>query len=236
MGGTIFNRPILSKLQFTSRNQNPCHFDHELLSEIPPVDTLTATPTLLIFHIYGQHIGYEERYPSNFSRFSSKDEITPFGGEVSKEITAHYDNATYYNDYVVDSLFNMIRDTEAVAIYLSDHGEEVYDWRDQYQRTSETDMPAEVARYQYEIPFMVYMSDSYISKHSDIVQAVHNYSNRPFISTDLCHMLFHLAGIKFNGYQERKDVLSPNYDVKRRRMIRNDVDDDQLISTLKNHH
>lgn len=234
VGGTIINRPMLSKMQFTSKNQNSYYYDHELLSEIPPVDTLTSTPTLLIFHVNGQHHDYAERYPFNFTHFSPKDEITPFGGKVGKESSAHYDNATRYNDFVIDSLFSMIKDTEAIAIYLSDHGEEVYDWRAQFLRTSEPDMPAEVARYQYEIPLMFYMTDSYINKHGEIAQAVHKYSNRPYISTDLCHMLFHLAGISFHDYQERKDFLSPNYDVNRRRIIRNDVDYDDLISALNN--
>ena len=233
VGGTILNRPRLSNLQFSHRNNRSYYFDHELLSEIPSIDTLTATPTLLIFHVNGQHQDYAEKYPNDFSRFTIEDERTPFGGDKGKQIAAHYDNATYYNDYVVDSLLNIIKDTEAIAIYLSDHGEEVYDWRDQFQRSSEANMPAEVARYQYEIPFMIYMTDLYISRHSDIVKSVQESTNRPFISTDLCHMLFHLAGIRHSDYQERKDLLSPNYDVNRKRIIRYDVDYDSLISTLK---
>ncbi len=233
VGGTILNRPILSDLQFTGRNNRSYYYDDELLSEIPPIDSLAATPTLLIFHVNGQHQDYAEKYPNDFSRFTIEDERTPFGGDKGKQIAAHYDNATYYNDYVVDSLLNIIKDTEAIAIYLSDHGEEVYDWRDQFQRSSEANMPAEVARYQYEIPFMIYMTDLYISRHSDIVKSVQESTNRPFISTDLCHMLFHLAGIRHSDYQERKDLLSPNYDVNRKRIIRYDVDYDSLISTLK---
>ena len=232
-GGTIFNRPKLSKLQFTDRNLYAYAFDDQLLDEIPPLDTLTAAPTLLIFHMLGQHVQYEEKYPSDFARFSAKDEKTPFGGEEGKQMSAHYDNATYYNDFVVDSIFRMIKDTEAIAIYLSDHGEEIYDWRDHYERTGEETMPPEVAHYQYEIPMMFFMTDSFMSRHEDISAMVKAATDRPFFSTDLRHTLLFLAGIGHADYKEKFNLLSPNYDMHRRRIIRHEIDYDELIKNLK---
>lgn len=232
VGGTILNHPTLSKLQFDYRNSQSYKYDHELISEIPSIDTLTSSPSLLIFHIKGQHQDYSEKYPKEYSRFSADDEQTPFGGDVGKEIAAHYDNATLYNDHVIDSIFSIIENTEAVAIYLSDHGEEIYDWRAKFHRTNEENMPPEVAKYQYEIPFMIYMTNSYIDKHRDILQSVSSSAHRPFISSDICHLLFHLAGIRCADYQESKDIISVNYNTNRKRIINNHVDYDKLISTI----
>lgn len=232
-GSTIFNQPQLSDLQFTSRNKTSYQYDGELLQELPPIDSLTATPTLLIFHLIGQHVQYRDKFPPSFAHFKPSDEQTPYGGQQGKQIAADYDNATRYNDMVVDSLFRMLAHTDAVAIYLSDHGEEVYDWRDKYERTSEQELRPEIAHYQYEIPLMFYMTDTFQQEHQDLAQRIWASKDRPFISTDLCHTLFYLAGIGTPEYNERHCILSPQYNTHRKRIIRGDVDYDALMKGFK---
>lgn len=228
-GATIFNRHELSDLQFTHRNTDIYELDGELLGELPSVDSLTARPTLLIVHLRGQHVSYENRYPKEFSRFTSDDEKTPFGGKAGRQMAAHYDNATLYDDYVVNTVFDRLKATDAIGIFLSDHGEEVYDWRDQYERTNERTMTPEVARYQYEIPLMFYMTDTFRLRHPDVAEAVAAAADRPFISSDLCHLLFYLGGIGFADYQEKRNILSPRYDCSRKRIIDFEVDYDALM-------
>lgn len=229
LGGTIFNRPRLSELQFTYRNQTTYRYDHELLEKLPALDSLTATPTLLIVHLIGQHVRYADRCPSDYKVFSPDDELTPFGGEQGKVIAADYDNATCYNDAVVCELLQRFQDYDAIGIYLSDHGEEVYDWRAQYERTDEAELKPEMAHYQYEIPLLFYLSPRFQLLHDDIVQEVQAALEKPFISTDISHLLFYLGGIQCKDYEERKNLLSPHYDVHRKRILRNQVDYDELM-------
>ncbi len=232
-GGTIFNQHGLSDLQFSHRNDVVYPYDGELIAQIPPVDSLIARPTLLIVHLEGQHVAYEKKYPSAFARFKAADEKTPFGGEHGRQTAAHYDNATYYNDFIVDSVFNMVRHTDAIALYLSDHGEEAYDWRDKYERTNENTLYPEVAHYQYEIPLMFFMTDSFQVRHPEIVDAVKRAADLRFLSSDLPHVLLGLAGIRCREYLDHRNILSPNYDKNRKRIIRNDVDYDEVIRQLK---
>ncbi len=227
-GGTIFNHHGLSELQFSERNEHTYTYDGELVSRLPPIDSIAKRPTLLIIHFIGQHVSYDTRYPSNFTRFNVNDEKTTFGDLQGKEMSAHYDNATYYNDSVVASVFEKIRHQDAIAIYLSDHGEEVYDWRDQYERTNEGTLVPEVARYQYEIPLMFFLTDSFQIRHADITSAIKASQNRRFYSSDLPHLLLDLGGIATPEYKEKRNILSPKYDLNRKRMIRNDVDYDLL--------
>lgn len=231
LGGTIFNHAALSKLQFTSRNQKEYPFDKELLNDIPSVQTLTSQPTLLIIHLLGQHVPYEERYPAAFKRFTEKDISTPYGGVEGKKITADYENAVYYNDNVIGSLLQKLAGTDMIAIYLSDHGEEVFDWRDKFMRTDEPELTPEIARYQYEIPFMCIMTDRYQKRHQEIAREVWESTEKPFILTDLPNMLFHLGGIGIKDYHEERDLLSPRYDTNRKRLIRHQVDYDRLMNT-----
>ena len=201
----------------------------DLLQEIPPVDSLTSHPSLVIVHLIGQHMDYREKYPAGFDKFKPEEEKTSFGGETGKVVSSQYDNATYYNDYVVDSLLKKFKDTECISIYLSDHGEEVYDWRAVYGRTSEPEITIEIARNQYEIPFFFYTSDSYSLKHPDIIKEIKDSYNKPLISTDLCHILLYLGGIQTPYYKETLNILSPQYNIERKRIIRGDVNYDELI-------
>ena len=232
-GGTIFNHHGLSELQFTHRNPDIFDYDGELLHELPPTDSLTAHPTLLIVHLRGQHVKYDNRYPQAYAKFTPNDEKTPFGGQTGREIAAHYDNATLYNDAVVTTVFEMLKNTDGIGIYLSDHGEEVYDWRDKYERTNERTITPEIARYQYEIPLMFYMSDSFKEHHPDVAEAVKTSADRPFISSDLCHLLFYLGGISIPDYQEKRNILSPQYDKTRKRIIGSSTDYDKLMRNFR---
>ena len=53
--------------------------------------------------------------------------------------------------------------------------------------------------------------------------------HKPFIATMLPFALFHLAGISHADYKPSLDILSPDYDERRPRMIRDDVDYDELM-------
>ena len=70
-GGTIFNQKRLRQLQFTYVNPEATQYDMELLSELPPADTLAARPSMVIFHMMGQHEDYRERYPEAFNHFTA---------------------------------------------------------------------------------------------------------------------------------------------------------------------
>lgn len=46
-----------------------------------------------------------------------------------RQAIAEYDNATCYNDALIGEVISHYRHANAVIVYLSDHGEETYDWR-----------------------------------------------------------------------------------------------------------
>jgi heptose-I-phosphate ethanolaminephosphotransferase len=218
----------LAEAQLDSRNEERRDFDLEIMEEFPPMDSLTGSPTLLIVHLKGQHMEYKERYPKEFDLFKAEQFQVRYGGEQGRQMVAEYANATLYNDYVVDSICSLFKQQNAIAIYLADHGEEIYDWRDMFIRSNETDVP-EVAHYQYEIPFIIYMSDVYKAQHETIVKEVEDAVDRPLISSDICHILFHLAGISCKEYRDSLNVLSPDYNMHTKRILRNTTDYDELM-------
>lgn len=228
-GGTIFNHRALRQLQFTHMNTESERYDMELLSQLPPADTLKAQPSLLIFHMIGQHEDYCERYPSQWNHFTADSIQNDFTDKKGRQIVAEYDNATLYNDAVVCRLIEKYAALDLVALYLSDHGEEIYDWRNSCYRTNSDQMTPQIARYQYEIPLLFYVSDHYRKLHPELCSDIQAAQHKPFIATLLPFALFHLAGISHEDYQPQLDILSPEYDEKRPRIIRENVDYDKLM-------
>lgn len=228
LGGSFFNDSSLSDMLYTWRNDSLVRYDHQLLRLLPEAIVNSPNPRLVIAHVMGQHVGYEYRYPTEFSHFTIEDIPTSLGGDTGREIEAHYANATLYNDFVVNEIWKRFKDQDAVGLYLSDHGEEVYDWRDFHERSNGSNINAEIARYQFEIPMMFLMSDIYRQQHPELVEKIRKSANRPFISSDIPHLLFHLAGIKTPDYVEEHDILSAKYDTTRHRLIGEGIDYDAI--------
>ena len=228
-GGTIFNQKELRQQQFTYMNPEATKYDMDLLADLPLADELAAKPSLLIFHMMGQHEDYRERYPEAFNHFTADSVQNDFTDDNGRQIVAEYDNATLYNDAVVAKLLEKYAEKDVVAIYMPDHGEEVYDWRNSCYRTNSDQMTPEIARYQYEIPMLFYVSDSFKTNHPDLLADIVAAQHKSFISTMLPFALCHLAGITHADYKPELDILSPLYDEECPRIIREDVDYDELM-------
>lgn len=227
-GGAIFNRPKLAEAQLTSRNTRKQDYDIDIIQEFPPLDTLFQHPSLLIVHLKGNHVEYKERYTEEFDVFKAEDARTTFGGKDGKQMEAEYANSILYNDFVVDSIFSVFKDQDAVAIYLADHGKEIYDWREMFIRSNETNIP-EVAHFQYEIPLMFYMTDRFMELHPNLAENIRSGVDRPFISSNLCQTMLYLAGISSPDYRDSLNVISPRYSSNVKRILRNTTDYDELM-------
>ncbi len=80
-----------------------------------------------IIHIYGQHLDPRFRFPESFALFSAKDIRRKELNEVQRQKVADYDNAVLYNDKVMNDIIKCFEQQDAVLIYFSDHGEQIYD-------------------------------------------------------------------------------------------------------------
>lgn len=160
----------------------------------------------------------------------TKDSITvnhPWLTPAMRQVIAEYDNATRYNDWVVSRIIEHYRNTNAVIVYLSDHGEEAYDWRPSKGRNANP-MSKNVLKYQYDIPFVVWCSDKYKQRHPEIVKAIETSVDKPMSSDIAFNMLFHLAGIRTRYYRPQLDILSPQYHCPRR-IIQDKYDYDKMM-------
>ena len=185
---------------------------------------------LNIFHLMGQHSDAAERFPDDekLKVFKTDNIKRNDLDEWQKQIIADYDNATLYNDGIIRKLIEMFSKSCTVLVYLSDHGEELFDYRNFIGRTHEKKKSWQALKYQYEIPFVVWCSDSFKEKYPEKVKAIKKAMKKPFLSSNVSHMLLSLAFIDTPFYKEEKDVLSDKYRCGQR-ILQNNNDYDAIM-------
>lgn len=155
----------------------------------------------------GQHPQYSERYPNKFCIFKENEYLNLPKNQRKK--VSEYDNATLYNDYVVDSIINIFSEKEAIILYFSDHGQDIYFSDNEYCGHGIT-ANAKSDSIGRDIPFMIYTSPKFKNKFPSLIERIQNSTNKKFNIEDIIYTLIDISGYKFkdNNDVEKYSILS----------------------------
>lgn len=174
----------------------------------------TTANKAIFLHLVGNHFDYSNRYEPSFAFFNDTTDInSPYLHLLSEQdiekINA-YDNATRYNDYIVRTCIERMRGIEgrSAMLYISDHGEEIFDYQNYCSRSFEKISPA-----MCEIPLILWMSDEYQDSLNLTLE-----TNRPTCTDDIIHGIMDLAQIKYTLYDSTRSVFHPAYYPKERKI------------------
>lgn len=241
-GGFFINDPQLSKAQFDMRNTELHVFDEGLLHDYAGIreerrlrgDTLQQG-NLTIFHLIGQHQNYRIRCPRSKMHFTVDDyaDRTDLKKDAWKKNLCWYDNATLYNDSIVSEITKLFEDKDAIVIYMPDHGEEVHSRELPHfsGRMHSTKIVKRLAREEFEIPFWFFATKTYQANHPELWAEIKAAANRPYMTDALPHLLMYLAGINCQYYRPDLNILSPQYNAKRKRMLKHQADYDEVMGS-----
>ena len=176
-----------------------------------------------VLHLMGGHGLYYNRYPYAFHKFKA-DDIRLQIGEHFREIVAQYDNALYYNDYVVSEIIDRFRDKEALVIYVPDHGEAVYDEGGSIAGHLEENPD----RHMIEIPVIFWASKTFRDKYLEKWEAIEEAADRPYRTDDMIHTLMEIADIKTVEWKQEKSVINEAFDASRPRFFGEENYDTQI--------
>lgn len=210
---------------YEKTNAKPLEYDGLLVDDFKKscIDSLKSPQNLFLFHLSGQHTVFTSRFPQTeeHKRFTIKDihKEEPYINKTKLQYIADYDNAILYGDGVLAQMMQLFADWNAVLVFLSDHGEEVYDYRDRMGRSYTDKVDSLYLRYQYEIPFVIWCSDRFKRNYPDVVNNIQEAVTKPFMIDNVCQLLFHLGGLQSDYYYPERDVLSKEY-VPKERIIR----------------
>ncbi len=188
-------------------------FDGKVIAPLIKVLNEDDHKKLIIIHLMGTHFAYKKRYPVDFNVFSDEP-VTLFNSKKAFQAINEYDNAVLYNDYVVNEIISEVEkiNSKSVVLYLSDHGEEVYETRNQIGHTEQNG-----SKPMFDIPFIVWRSKEFLETSQDFTVAL----DRPYSSEDLPHSLADLAGIKFKRYVKEKSIFDSEFKIKSRIILNN---------------
>ncbi len=214
----FFNRPDLSEQMFDYRDDNITRYDDELAARMTP----SEEPAFHMLHFMGQHFQYIDRFPEGYGRFTPEDYDSSRFTDAQRKILANYDNATLYNDSVFCSVVERWADRDAVIIYFTDHGEEIFDCRDYFGHGNAAS--ASDISYQIKIPFMIYGSKSFRENHPQLWETIERAADYPISTDDISHFFLDLAGVETPTFDPTRSFINEQYNVSQPRIVLNSID------------
>jgi len=229
-GGFFLNDPKYSKRLFDHRNTTLYRFDEGLLQAYDRLPIDTSAHQLVIFHLMGSHVEYRARYPQPSRRYFKPEMYNrPELTAKQVKILSDYDNSLRYNDSIVAEITQRFIDKDAIVIYMPDHAEEIFDGKPyMYGRMHGANIDYRLARNEMEIPFWIWGSPKYIENHPYGWQAIQAAKDRPLMTDVLAHLLLYLGGIETKLYRAEYNVITPEYQMNRPRILKNTTDYNQL--------
>ena len=176
-------------------------YDETLLPELDKLMAENQHRKIIFIHMMGTHLSYQERYPAKFD-FFREENISPYGEHADSYINS-YDNAVLYNDYLIDEIIRRSKALNSMSsvVYFSDHGDEVYDFRDFHGHSESM-----LSKYMNTVPFMVYGNDKLKSRNLRLTGMVN--PGKPLSLQNVAYTLQDLYGIKSDYFDSTKSFLS----------------------------
>ena len=236
-GDFFLSDSAISRRLFDEHNTELYRYDDGVVKELQQRDGSFVTSTdvtkykgrLTILHLMGSHVDYSARYPKTFQKFMPQQYDRPELTAKQLQTLAHYDNSLLYNDSILQAITNHFTDKDAVVIYMPDHGEEIFDSEPYVSgRLHNADIDYRLAHNEMEIPLWIWGSPLYRKNHPYGWLAIQAAKDRPLMIDALSHFLLYLGGISTPLYREELNVISPDYNVNRPRILKGITDYNQL--------
>ena len=168
--------------------------DELVIEKLNDNDLYDEEKKCFVVHLMGSHYTFRSRYPENYDIFKPEDYENY--KEHQRSTLAEYDNSILYNDYVVSEICHSFEKEEAIIIYFSDHGLDVFNSDENYVGHPR------IVDYLYvaagrEIPFMIYASPEYQKNFPDKMHQIKTTLSKSFRTDDVLYTIMDIMGVKF---------------------------------------
>lgn len=218
-GAFFLVNPDVSKILLDYHNEYNYRFDESLLKEVDTQMSKKAEHNLVMLHMRGQHVSFEYGYPENQRYFTTKDYANRKGlKQEQKQDIADYDNCTRYQDSITGALFDRFANKDMVIVFVSDHGENVYDDGKTLGRVH-NDFSRAMLESEYQVPMWIWYSDKYKALHPEMVEKIKSAAKRPFETDDIPHLMLELAGIRCKYFDAKRSLINAKFNTRRVRLV-----------------
>lgn len=183
-----------------------------------------------LFHPMGSHLKYDQRYSSDFERFTPAitkgDGYAVLSVENKERIINAYDNTILYTDYIIGRSINLLKRQKGcnALIYISDHGENLFD----DERNLSVHGSYEGTIHEAHVPCFIWLSEEFKNTYPNKVSALENNLDKPIQSDVIFYSLADMGGLL--------DIVNPTKSIFSSALVEQDtirmITGDGQITTL----
>ncbi|SEL21010.1 heptose-I-phosphate ethanolaminephosphotransferase [Atopomonas hussainii] len=190
-----------------NREQNARQYDDDVLKPFAKALNDPAPRKFIVVHLLGTHMSYQYRYPQNYERFTDRQGAPAWVDDYELPTYNSYDNAVLFNDHVVAGLIERLDSgsNKGLLVYLSDHGEAVFDAPDDATLGRNEGRPTAPM---YTVPFIVWRSAAWQSAHPRDFSSM---LQRPYSSMNFIHTLADLSELRFDRFEPSKSLVNAGF-------------------------
>jgi glucan phosphoethanolaminetransferase (alkaline phosphatase superfamily) len=177
----------------------------------------TEPRQLIVLHTLGSHYDYRYRYPHAFERFkpapSPADAVDMHDDLFREKLNNAYDNSILYTDYFISQVIAAVSQSDrpvATVLYLSDHGEDVFD-KDCGEVFRGRSSPIS-----YRIPLFLWYSDEYQRAYPRKIEMLKQHRLQPLTTRAVFPTMLDAADVHFPGEDLSGSVMSAKFEIQPR--------------------
>lgn len=208
----VKHRVFINQFKKWSNGFSEYKLDSELLPELDKALADNAPRKVIFLHLMGSHRLYEDRYPPDYQKDNPEFE---FNAEEVDDRYITYVKSLHYTDHILSEIFKRVsenKDAASFILYFSDHAESISKYGDSYRHADSEQDPRSL-----EIPFMLWLSDTYKAENAEFVKNFADYINRPYETNWAIHSLLELSRIAHPKINYQKSIFSPDFMPKKQR-------------------
>lgn len=164
---------------------------------------------LIVFHTYGSHFNYRERYSAN-ARLFLPDNFKSASPRWKKELINAYDNTIVATSRLIGAIIR-IADAQnccSTLLYTSDHGEDIFD-DDNMRFLHASAIPS---YYQLHVPMLLWTSEEFSEMFPEKSSVITKNKNRFIASSSACfHTMLDCANIQTPFLRTENAISSVTY-------------------------
>lgn len=188
-----------------NRKQGAAQYDDVVLQPFEQALAHGAAKKFIVVHLLGTHFGFAHRFPADQARFAAESPSNMVEGGDATVFNA-YDDAIRFNDKVVAAILDKFKrkGDYGVAVYFSDHGEEVFDSRNFQGRNENAPSTA-----MYTVPMLMLPSAEYAAARD--TTAWHGLKDRAYSNEHFLHTWCDLASLDYRECSARHSLVSAQF-------------------------
>lgn len=189
-------------------------YDTNTSEQLRKVFNTEKKKKFIVIHTLGSHFRYSNRYPDNFMKFRPTIKKTGYDNismNYKNELINSYDNSILFTDFVISSIIDEVnkRNSISTVTYVSDHGENLYDDKNEVIfHGTENPTP-----YEYHIPYFIWVSQKFKETYPEKFKALQENKNKKASSTSTFQTLLDMADISYKNSEKEiyKSLGSSQY-------------------------